>query len=166
MTCIERNVISAAHRGRDIGYILAVPLLVMWSLVVFAQQSADEQAVWKQEAAYWNYVKSLDLEKYRNLWHTNFVGWPSSSAQPAKRDHITDWITEFTKNGQRLQWYHVEPAASEATENVVVTHYWLTEFWADKEGNGEPLTFRITHTWIRTSDGWQIIGGMSAQTSK
>ncbi|MGE5346652.1 MAG: nuclear transport factor 2 family protein [Acidithiobacillales bacterium] len=126
------------------------------------QQSADEQAVWKLESAYWDYVKAVDLDGYRTLWHQNFVGWPSSSSQPARKAHITDWITAYTEKGFRLKWYSIEPAASQATENIVITHYWLTEFWADKAGQGEPPeTVRITHTWIKTAAGWQILGGMS-----
>jgi hypothetical protein len=162
MKWMERNMISQPWSCRHIGYILVLPLVLMWALAAFAEQSVDEQAVWKLESAYWNYVKSLDLDKYRDLWHPNFVGWPSSSPQPARRDHITDWITAYTKKGQRLQWYHLEQAASQATENVVVVHYWLIAFWADSDGNGEPSTIRLTHTWIRTAGGWQIIGGMAA----
>ena len=132
------------------------------ALPAVGQQSANEQAVWKLETAYWNYVKSADLDGYRSLWHRDFVGWPSSSAQPARKDHITDWITASTDKGIRLQWYSIQPAASQATENIVITHYWVTSFWADKAGHGDPPeTNRITHTWIKTGDGWQILGGMS-----
>jgi hypothetical protein len=45
---------------------------------------------------------------------------------------------------------------------MVVTSYWTTVFWVDKAGRGEPATMRVTHTWIKTATGWQIIGGMSA----
>ena len=137
------------------------------ALSAFAQQSANEQAVWKLEADYWKFVKAVDLEGYRGLWHGNFVGWPSSSAQPARKDHITDWITGLTAKGLRLHWYSIEPAASQATENIVITHYWVTAFWSDAKGNGDPPeTNRITHTWIRTPTGWQILGGMSAPPGK
>jgi Domain of unknown function (DUF4440) len=133
------------------------------ALPAAAQQSANEQAVWKLETAYWNYVRAVDLDGYRTLWHKDFVGWPSSSAQPARKDQITDWITASTDKGVRLQWYSLEPAASQATENIVITHYWVTAFWSDKAGKGEPPeTVRITHTWIKTATGWQILGGMAA----
>ena len=130
------------------------------------QQSANEQAVWKLESAYWGYVKAADLEGYRTLWHKDFVGWPYSNAQPARKDHITEWITALTGKGLHLQWYSIEPAASQATENIVITHYWVTAFWADKAGQGDaPETSRITHTWIKTGTGWQILGGMSSSPS-
>ncbi len=107
-------------------------------------------------------MKALDLDSYRNLWHENFVGWPYSSSQPARKDHITDWIKAHTDKGTTMVWYELEPADSRATENLVVTEYWLTSLWADKAGHGEPFTQRVTHTWIKTAQGWQIISGMSA----
>jgi ketosteroid isomerase-like protein len=127
-----------------------------------AQQTENEKAVWKLENNYWEYVKALDMDNYKALWHENFVGWPYSSSQPARKDHITDWIKAHTDKGATLAWFELKPADSRATENFVVTEYWLTSLWADKAGHGEPLTTRVTHTWIKTANGWQIIGGMSA----
>jgi len=127
-----------------------------------AQQSDSEKAVWKLETTYWEDVKAFDLDNYNNLWHENFVGWPYSSSQPTRKDHITDWIKAHTDKGATMVWYELEPADSRATENLVVTEYWLTSLWADKAGHGEPSTQRVTHTWIKTAKGWQIISGMSA----
>ena len=141
---------------------LFVVLLFSVGTAFDEEQSADERAVWNLEQAYWKYVQAGDLESYRNLWHPNFVGWPNSSATPKRKDHITDWIADYTKKGLKLKSYNLEPAGSQATENVVVTHYWITDRWVDKDGHGEGETSRITHTWIRTPGGWQIIGGMSA----
>jgi hypothetical protein len=139
-----------------------VIVVVLFASTGFAQQSAEEQAVWKLEHSYWEDVKALDLNSYRNLWHPNFVGWPMVSSQPQRKDHITDWITAYTAKGLHLKSYTLEPAASQMTGNVIVVHYWLTYLWTDKNDSGEPHTMRITHTWIRADKTWQIIGGMSA----
>jgi ketosteroid isomerase-like protein len=147
-------------------FSLAALVLVLSSAALAQQQSADEQAVWKLEHAYWEYVKALDLENYKKLWHPNFVGWPADSPKPAGKDQITDWIKAYTAKGLHLQSYSLEPAASQATENVVVVHYWLTYRWVDKDGKGEPRTNKITHTWIRTPSGLQIIAGMAAPATK
>ena len=143
--------------------VLLVLVGLCAALSASAQQSANERAVWKLEADYWKFVKGFDREGFRGLFHPNFVGWPSSSAQPARNDSATDWMTELKEKGIRLQWYSIEPAASQATENIVMTHYWVTSFWSDKDGKGDPPeTIRITHTWIKTPTGWQILGGMAA----
>jgi len=156
------RAVSKARRLLCTKMLLAVVGLCA-ALPAVGQQSANEQAVWKLESAYWSYVKAVDLDGYRTLWHKDFVGWPSSSAQPARKDHITEWITALAGKGLHLQWYSIEPAASQATENIVITHYWVTAFWADKAGQGDaPETARITHTWIKTGTGWQILGGMAS----
>ena len=140
-------------------WILAVLVLLSSSLLA---QTQEETAVWKLEHQYWEYVKAVDLDGYRTLWHPNFVGWPQSSPEPARKNHITDWIKLHSDKGEQLQSYSLKQAASQFTDNVVVTHYWLTSVWGDKSATGSPQTVRITHTWMRVKDGWQIIGGMSA----
>ena len=142
--------------------ICLVVCLTLSVRAAFVGQSTEEQAVWKLEHSYWEYVKALDLESYRTLSHPNFVGWPSSSAKPARKDRITDWIADAQKKGLRLETYTLSPAAGQATENVVVTQDWITKKWVDKEGRGKSDTVKLTHTWIRTPGGWQIIGGMAA----
>lgn len=149
---------------RRFWFVVAVAIVVAFGAVSpFAQQQAtDDKTVWNLEHSYWDFVKALDLESYKKLWHPNFVGWPSVSPRPARKDHITDWITSHSEKGERLQSFTLVEADSQATENVVVTHYWLTTAWSGKDGAGKPATIRVTHTWIRTASGWQIIGGMSA----
>ena len=141
-----------------------IPFLLVLATAGFAQDSAKEEAqVWNLEKAYWEYVKTNDLEKYRALWHEDFLGWPFVSSAPLRKDHITDWITSNTSKGVRLQSYSIERLAIHVTGDVAIDHYRIKATWANNEG-AEVRTdaFRITHTWIRTHDNWQIIGGMSA----
>lgn len=133
-------------------------VLLLFASFTFAQQTPEEQAVWKLEHNYWEFVKANDLTSYRNLWHDKFVGWPQSSAAPAHKDHITDWIAAYTNKGEKLQSYTIKEAASVFADNIVVTHYWITDAWSGEK----EVASRITHTWIKTKDGWKIIGGMSA----
>ena len=141
-----------------------IPFLLVLATAGFAQDSAKQEAqVWNLEKAYWEYVKTNDLEKYRALWHEDFLGWPFVSSAPLRKDHITDWITSNTSKGVRLQSYSIERLAIHVTGDVAIDHYRIKATWANNEG-AEVRTdaFRITHTWIRTHDNWQIIGGMSA----
>jgi ketosteroid isomerase-like protein len=160
----KKHTIAAANR-RATNFICALALLFVAlsaAAPARAQQSDNEKAVWKLETTYWERVKALDLDNYKNLWHENFVGWPYVSSQPVRKDQITDWIANYTNKGSRLQWFSLQQAASQSTGDIVVTHYWLTSFWADTAGHGEPATMRVTHTWIKTDRGWKIISGMSA----
>jgi ketosteroid isomerase-like protein len=108
-------------------------------------------------------VKANDLEKYRALWHDNFVGWPYVSPAPVRKDHITDWITSNTSKGIKLQSYSIEQLAIQVTGNIATNYYRINATWANGAG-AEVRTdrLRITHTWTRTHGTWQIIGGMSS----
>jgi hypothetical protein len=55
----------------------------------------------------------------------NFVWWPSSSLQPARKDHITDWHDDIVKRGPKMKSWNLEPVAYQLTEPVAVTHYRL-----------------------------------------
>ena len=126
-----------------------------------SQGSGDERAVWELERAYWQYVENNDLLAYSNLWHKDFLGWPSVSSVPVRKDHITDWITSQTSKGLAFKAGDFKPAALQVTGNVAFACYWITFRWMDKDGTGSPHTLRITHAWARTGKDWQIIGGMS-----
>ena len=136
-------------------------VLTLFALAGFAQQSADEDAVWKLEHSYWEYVKAQDVAGYKALWHENFVGWPSFSPQPVRKDHVADWMTNYQAKGLRLKSYSLKPAASQATGQLVVVHYWVTPVWVGPNGAEQSEALRIMHTWLRGDKGWQIISGMS-----
>lgn len=126
-----------------------------------APASKDEEALWKLERAYWQYVQDNDLSAYSNLWHKDFLGWPSVSAVPVHKNHITDWITAQTSKGLVFKTGEFKPAAIQVTGDVATVYYWITLQWRDKDGRGEARTLRITHAWLKTGNDWQIIGGMS-----
>ena len=128
---------------------------------VSAQVTRDQETLWNLEHSYWQYVEKNDLAGYSNLWHNDFLGWPSVSSVPVRKDHITDWITSQTSNGLAFKTVEFKPAAIQVTGDVAFACYWVTFRWVDKEGNGPTLTLRITHAWLRSGKEWRIIGGMS-----
>jgi hypothetical protein len=89
-----------------------ITLLVALAIAASAQDAdTDEAQIWNLEKSYWEYVKANDLEKYRALWHEDFLGWPFVSSEPMGKNHITDWITMNTSKGLRLQSYSIEQLA-------------------------------------------------------
>ena len=107
-----------------------------------------------------------DLQKFLTLWHTDFLGWPSTSPEPLRKDHITDWITAHTGKGESLQSYELEPISTQVTGGIATTTYRVRLRWTDKAGAGRPSTVRVIHTWVRSPTGiWQIISGMSTPTN-
>ena len=150
---------SVLFASITVTFLLALP-----AAALAADSSKDEAQLWGSEKAYWEYVKANDLEKYRALWHKDFVGWPFVSPEPVRKDHITDWITNNTSQGLKLQSYAIEQLAMHLTGDIAIDHYRMKSSWA-RVGTGELVrtdAMRITHTWIRVNGAWQILGGMSA----
>ena len=166
LVCSKKPVAIAVVTGDqyDREMLKAIPFLVVLAATVFAQDSAkDEAQIWNLEKAYWEYVKANDLEKYRALWHEDFVGWPLVSTAPVRKSHITDWITANTSKDVKLQSFSIEQLAIRVTGDIAIDHYRIKANWASSEGaEARTDALRITHTWIRTRGTWQIIGGMSA----
>lgn len=141
---------------------LVLACLLAASLVATAlSRDQDEQTIWKLEHDYWRYVQDNNLSAYLGLWHKDFLGWPSVSAQPVRKDHITDWITSQTDKGMVFKLVEFKPAAIQITDSVAGVCYWVKYKWAKSDGSDVDRTLRVTHTWIRTADKWEIIGGMS-----
>ena len=141
-----------------------IPLFLALKATAFGPNLPKNEAqVWQSEKAYWEYVEANDLEKYRALWHENFVGWLLVSPAPVRKDHIANWISASTSKGIGLQYYSIEQLAIQVTGDSAINHYRINATWANRAG-AEVRTdrMRITHTWIRMRETWQIIGGMSA----
>lgn len=146
---------------------LSILIGVLLTATLYATPpSSDADKLWSLEKAYWEYVQANDLQKYRSLWHTDFLGWPSVSPEPLRKDHITDWITAHTSKGETLKSYDLERLTTQVTGDIATTTYRVSITWADKAGAGHPTTVRVIHTWVRKAgETWQIISGMSAPTN-
>jgi ketosteroid isomerase-like protein len=144
---------------------LAVLVVVLTCALFAAQQSPPEKEVWSLEDAYWQYVKANDIERYRTLWHVDFLGWPYSDPEPAGKEHISEWIAAHTSKGETLKSYELERLKSRVTGTYATVTYRVHLTWTDKDGKDHPGALRIIHTWLRDGGKWQIISGMGAPTN-
>ncbi len=69
---------------------MLVVLLVLPGMCPAQQTTKEEDAVWARERAYWQAVQTNNLQDYRALWRDDFLGWPVTSPEPARKTHITD----------------------------------------------------------------------------
>ena len=133
--------VVAGHQY-DRGMLKAIPFLLVLATAAFAQDSANEEAqVWNLEKAYWEYVKTNDLEKYRALWHENFLGWPFVSAAPVRKDHITDWITSNTSKGVKLQSYSIRATRH---YSAISRSFWIFRAESERKGQCAPTPVRYS----------------------
>ncbi len=120
--------------------------------------SPEQREVWSMEEAYWRYYNDGDVERYMTLWHDDFIGWPDGFDQPTRKDGIRQSFQRNVADGWTLTELRVEGV--QLFGGIAVTHYVASGGLRD---GSEAGTWKITHTWIRFGNRWQIIGGMSAQ---
>ena len=116
------------------GLCLAGSFLICTAGNLDARSSDDEQTLWKLEHDYFRYVETNDLTAYSSLWHEKFLGWPSVSAAPVHKDHITDWITTQTSKGLAFKLVEFKPASIQVTGDIGVTCYWVTYKYLGADG--------------------------------
>ena len=128
-------------------------------------QTPDERVVWALEHDYWRFAETADHESYLALWDDRFVGWPGGSELPTGKLDIDSWIRELHVDPTRRIEFWIKPKASMQFGDVVVVHYLYGGNWLDAKTGQVVESFgggRITHTWQRRGESWQIITGMSA----
>jgi len=126
--------------------------------------TADESAVWELEKAYYQYAEKNDPEGYLELFDENVIGWPALDKAPKGKGNVSQWISLVHQHPSEAWKYEIERLAIHSFEDVVVVHYLLRDFFVSAESGEEirSASYRISHTWQRRGDFWQIISGMGA----
>ncbi len=161
----ESAALQHGSRLSEVRPILAASFrLLLAAGLCQAQQSAkEEDAVWAREQTYWRAVQANNLDDYRALWRDDFLGWPATSSDPARKAQITDWITAHTAKGEHLKSYKLERLAVQVSGGLATATYRARSIWVNKDGAEQSGEMRILHTWRRDGDGtWRIFSGMSA----
>jgi hypothetical protein len=141
-----------------VGVVLLIGLY--WPIPASAQsQSVSE--VWALEDDYWRFVKAGDVESYRTLWHEKFIGWPCDRDKPLRKSSIGDWVREIRDKKIKVTSVLTREGAEDFGA-IVVVHYRFTRVDTYPEGRveGRGRESKITHTWMRVGNTWQIVGGM------
>ncbi len=141
----------------------ALSLFLFFSSPSSAQElSPRQKEVWQMEELYWKDVKDANATHYMTLWHEDFLGWPSFSPHPVGKDGIADtaagWFAGFVS-------YEFLEKSVRVTGDIGITQYAVRITRTAPDGQPATNITRITHTWLKTKNTWQIIGGMSAIVS-
>lgn len=122
-----------------------------------------KDAIWQLEEDYWVFVKNKNYAQYRELWDDKFKGYPTTNIIGGKAN-ITDWMTQmYAKNEGKMFEYTLKRMEENVFGDIVVVLYDATTFWKNSMGEVlDKVTYKLTHTWMKTPAGWRIIGGMGA----
>jgi hypothetical protein len=126
-----------------------------------------EDEAWRMEELYWDYVQKNDTVSYKNLWHNDFIGYPSFGNGVSNKSKIAIWIPELHQDASLKFSYKLYKKAVNAIDDVVIVFYDADEIWTDKEDKVvRKETFKFTHTWKKYKDDWVILGGMAAKKNQ
>lgn len=138
-----------------------VSLIGIHWLMPASAQSRSVSEVWALEDDYWRFVKASDVESYLTLWHEKFIGWPCDQEHPKRKSSVGDWVREVRDKKLKVTSVLTREGAEDFGDTVVV-HYRFTrvDTYPDGRVEGRGRESKITHTWMRVGNKWQIIGGM------
>ena len=132
-----------------------------------AEESRSVSEVWKLEDAYWNYVKAGDVESYVRLWDEKFIGWPCDEPHPLRKTSIGDWVRKIREGHIKVDVDLTHEGAEDHGDTVVVYYrFTRVDTYPDGHVEGQGKVKKITHTWMRAGDTWQIVGGMCGDLSQ
>lgn len=124
--------------------------------------SERQRAVWEGEETYWQVTQDGDVEGFLALAHEDFVGWPDTEENVITHDTLKPVVEEWVSDDSEEEFsYELTPLGVALSADTGVAYYRATE-----HRSGEEHTYRITHTWIETEDGWKILGGLSAPAER
>jgi len=126
--------------------------------------SANVEAVWGREELYWRLVKAGEVEKYRELWHDGFRGWPCKNQHTATKTEIGNWVRDIRDQKAKFNYSLSREGAADFGDIVVI--YYQTPMvyeYPDGRTEGEGHIYKFTHTWRKTGKTWLIIGGMCGE---
>lgn len=137
------------------------------TLSPIANKEDLENEAWKMEENYWEYVQNIDTVAYKNLWHNDFIGYPSFGDGVSNKSKIAVWIPELHQDPNLKFSYKLYRKATNAIDDVVIVFYDADEIWTNVENNVvRKDTYKFTHTWKKYDDTWLILGGMAAKKSQ
>jgi ketosteroid isomerase-like protein len=122
--------------------------------------------VWSQEAAYWESLAAADLDAFLSLWHEDCIGWPNNQPVPINKAGLFKMLdTAFESIRFESASYELKPLSVRVIGEFGFVYYEAHASAETKDGQEIATHEKYTHTWMRTANGWKIIGGMSASLS-
>jgi ketosteroid isomerase-like protein len=140
---------------------VALVLLAAASHISAQEMTPAQKEVWQMEEVYWNDVKASNVDHYVSLWHASFLGWPRDRDHPVGKTELVEGIRKRMAEGRVVSYEFLSKAVT-VVGNVGVTQYSVKATRTGKDGQTETVASRITHTWLRRGNVWEIVGGMSA----
>lgn len=128
-----------------------------------ADNQDPEDLIWANELAFWDSVKTGDINRCATFWHNAALSWPNNQPRPLKKNGILSLMSTVLDD---LQPGTADIQLTRLSVHVVgdvgIAYYRLTASAQPLTGTELKYDERLTHTWLRGDEGWKIVGGMAA----
>ena len=142
-------------------------ILVSYSQTYSATADTDkrrdvvEEEIWALEEAYFSNLYKANYEGVLALVHSHFLGWPGALPQPiSSRQESARFMKQLAPKPTSCT-FTIEQAGIRLRGGVALTQYIIHVICSDPTGVAKTQSSRITHTWVKESDRWKLLGGMS-----
>lgn len=139
--------------------------LTMYYLTALAfdakQKDRTEAEIWKLENTYVSCFRDAAHDEIIPMWHDQFLGWPGSEPMPTDKNGVIGFLKKYASIPGGWS-FEIEPAGIQIHGDVAITHFIIHSSVNPNTESQYNISTRVTHTWIRESSQWKILGGMSA----
>jgi len=119
-----------------------------------------EEEIWALEEAYFANLYKANYEGVLALVHSRFLGWPGAVPQPIDRAESARFMKQLVPQPTSCT-FKIERAGIRLLGAIALTQYVLRVNGSETSGVTKTQSSRITHTWVKESAGWKLLGGMS-----
>lgn len=121
-----------------------------------------EREIWALEEQYMAMLSKKDLKGLSRLWHEDFIGWPSHSAEPVDRAAAEASLEDLFQSLDIVD-SQIRRQAMYCNADLAVAYYTVIFQVRMEDGELSSAAYRITHVWTMDDGAWQLVGGMSAE---
>lgn len=145
-------------------FLLAFVFLLSNVTAAFAQGNHEQikEHIWDLETRYVTYFRDAEHDKVIPMWHEKFLGWPDSESKPNNKNSVISYLKRVSAVPQNWK-FKIERKGFQLNGNVAITHMIHHLTFSRSDGSSVTRSSRITHTWIKESGNWKILGGMSSR---
>ena len=119
-----------------------------------------DEEVWALETAYFTNLYKANYDGVLALVHKQFLGWPNALPLPIDGDASARFMRQLIPRPTSCA-VTIERAGMQVLGDVALTQYTLHVTCADAADAPKAQSSRITHTWVKESGTWKLLGGMS-----
>lgn len=122
-----------------------------------SRRSVVEEEIWALEEGYFTNLYKANYDGVLALVHSRFLGWPGAMSQPIDKEESARFMRQLISKPITCA-IRIERGGIRFSGEAALTQYTLHVSFTE---TGKTQSSRITHTWIKESGRWKLLGGMS-----